>query len=554
MLPPSLRAGRNATALSLVLLVSGALRVHALPPDPIWTWLYDSGFDDRALSIASDGAGAVYVGGAAALPPNPRDMTIVEYGMDGVVGFVSHYDGGADDFLSAIALDGVGHLYGAGESFLGGDYDITLAKWEVGGDLVWARSWDFGDIDHGTDLAIDRSGDLYVVGETGGWVEPNLIVVKFDSAGDTLWTRSFDSGYDDWIAQVALDSAGAVFLAGNMYVGDRSAWNLIKYDWDGSMIWSVTSDTSEDATCWDVKAGPGGGVYLTGSQGIADRNVAVHAFDPYGNPRWNQSFDWGGDEEGQGLAIDAAGAVFVVGHRVTNKTLDPLLLKLTSDGEPLWIYDPDFTEDVMAFDVAVDRNGYLFVAAARDNGVDYDFKTDVYAQYLSIGGRVCHGGVGLPGVEVVIEGGLSGSCTTDSDGAFRFDGLPCAYQYRVFPSAQGYSFSPPDYTYPLLGYDFVNQDFDAVVTAIPGAHPARLTLSVPSPVLHEATVSVSLPVTAGVTLDALDLSGRLVETLADGIMAAGAHLVRWAPARSGVYVIRLETVGACETRRVVAIR
>ena len=70
-----------------------------------------------------------------------------------------------------------------------------------------------------------------------------------------------------------------------------------------------------------------------------------------------------------------------------------------------------------------------------------------------------------------------------------------------------------------------------------------------------------LPRTAVASLEVFDISGRLVRTLATGARAAGSQAVRWdgtdgggRPVGAGVYLLRLETMGARLERRVIRIR
>ena len=57
-----------------------------------------------------------------------------------------------------------------------------------------------------------------------------------------------------------------------------------------------------------------------------------------------------------------------------------------------------------------------------------------------------------------------------------------------------------------------------------------------------------------VSLDLYDASGRLLHTLVNGDVAKGNYHVQWKAGRSGVYLLRLSTPFAEETRKVVAVR
>jgi len=64
-----------------------------------------------------------------------------------------------------------------------------------------------------------------------------------------------------------------------------------------------------------------------------------------------------------------------------------------------------------------------------------------------------------------------------------------------------------------------------------------------------------------VSLAILDVQGRRVRSLVDGMQAAGAHDVSWGgemddghPAADGVYFYRLETGGKATSRKLALVR
>jgi hypothetical protein len=64
-----------------------------------------------------------------------------------------------------------------------------------------------------------------------------------------------------------------------------------------------------------------------------------------------------------------------------------------------------------------------------------------------------------------------------------------------------------------------------------------------------------------VRLEAFDLAGRRLATLADGAFAAGEHTLHWdlrdragAPVPAGLCFLRLETPGAAVVRRLLVVR
>lgn len=96
----------------------------------------------------------------------------------------------------------------------------------------------------------------------------------------------------------------------------------------------------------------------------------------------------------------------------------------------------------------------------------------------------------------------------------------------------------------------------------PVARPSTVALSAPWPNPSRARTALrfALPARAGVRLDIVDVSGRLVRTLADGAFEAGEHTLGWdggdaagRPAAPGLYFVRLEAGGESRTVRLVRL-
>jgi hypothetical protein len=78
----------------------------------------------------------------------------------------------------------------------------------------------------------------------------------------------------------------------------------------------------------------------------------------------------------------------------------------------------------------------------------------------------------------------------------------------------------------------------------------------PNPVSRETSISFTLPVAGHAMLDIYDATGRLVETLVDEEMSAGAYTVTWdrEGVSSGVYFYRLSSNGNSLTKKMVVVR
>ena len=98
---------------------------------------------------------------------------------------------------------------------------------------------------------------------------------------------------------------------------------------------------------------------------------------------------------------------------------------------------------------------------------------------------------------------------------------------------------------------------------VPGGLPAALAFDRPrpDPAREQATFGFAMPREARVILAIYDLSGRRRRTLAEGVLPAGAHELRWdladASGRAlgaGLYFARFECEGSVLTQRIAVIR
>lgn len=105
---------------------------------------------------------------------------------------------------------------------------------------------------------------------------------------------------------------------------------------------------------------------------------------------------------------------------------------------------------------------------------------------------------------------------------------------------------------PLNAGDTREVTFNCGSVAIGEVHapcrPAQLMQNCPNPFRVRTSIPVDLPEQMDVSLEVYDLSGRLVTTLADGMMTAGSHMIEWngrdasnGLVPSGIYMYRLRT-------------
>lgn len=90
-----------------------------------------------------------------------------------------------------------------------------------------------------------------------------------------------------------------------------------------------------------------------------------------------------------------------------------------------------------------------------------------------------------------------------------------------------------------------------------GGVPAGYALTAyPNPFNPRATITLELPAAGRTTLRVYDVTGRLVETLADGVLSAGSHTLFFDGSlySSGIYFARLEAGSVTRTQKLALLR
>ncbi|MCC7204181.1 MAG: SBBP repeat-containing protein [Phycisphaeraceae bacterium] len=211
----------------------------------------------------------------------------------------------------------------------------------------------------GNDIAVDAEGNILVTGRTSssGWVSggydstynggyDDAFVVKLSSTGGHLWSTYLGGIYTDIGYGIVADVAGDVLVTG---FTDSTGWVSGGYD--------TTNNASREA--FVVKLSPSG----------------VHL--------WSTYLGGNDSEYGNGIALDAAGNILVVGSTYSSAWIsggydttyngasyyggDGFVAKLSSTGEHLWSSYLGGLDADRAQAVAVDVDDNVLVAGNTES-------------------------------------------------------------------------------------------------------------------------------------------------------------------------------------------
>jgi uncharacterized repeat protein (TIGR01451 family) len=245
--------------------------------------------DDRGNGIAVDGSGNAYITGET----NSAQATFPDGdGFGAIPGFDLTHNGGVDAFVAKVDATGAALVYAG---YIGGSGD-----------------------DRGNGIAVDGSGNAYITGET------NSTQATFPDGDGFGAIPGFDlthnGGVDAFVAK--LDAAGTTLLYAG-YIGgsgdDRG--NGIAVDGSGNAY--ITGETDSTQATFPDGNGFGAipGFDLTHNGGV---DAFVAKLDASGTTLEFAAYIGGiGDDRGKGIAVDAAGDIYLTGETNSTETTFP---------------------------------------------------------------------------------------------------------------------------------------------------------------------------------------------------------------------------------------
>ncbi|MFO0624337.1 MAG: SBBP repeat-containing protein [Polyangiales bacterium] len=157
--------------------------------------------------------------------------------------------------------------------------DVVAPRGDVPGPTSWARRIGEMGADVADDIALDALGNVYVTGRFGsptpGLSNDDMFLASFGPDGSTRWMRRFGGAANDSGRGVAVDRNGNVYLTG--YFGESVDFGGGALVSAGGLDLVVASFTTDGVHRWSRRAG---GRYGDNGQGIAtdaDGNVFLTA-------------------------------------------------------------------------------------------------------------------------------------------------------------------------------------------------------------------------------------------------------------------------------------
>lgn len=314
-----------------------------------------------------------------------------------------------------------GNTYLAGYDYTGGVEHGLIKKLNNNGTEVWSASISATAI-AATGCSMDKTNMyLYVTGVCDGFLNATIItsgahqtvfgggtkdafLIKYDTAGNKLWATYYGGSGLETNMKCASDGFNNVYLTGatsspnnissgtvyqNSIMGLMDGF-VVKFDSTGHRIWGSYYGGYNDDYIYDCKTG-GDKLYICGATSSLSNIATSTSFQPavsglYGNGFlscldsscalvWGTYY--GGDStDARGCRLDSGGNVYICGSTKSNQNistgstyqpvysgaLDGYLAKFDNAGTRLWgTYIGGAHRDA-AMDVAIGKNGNLYVA------------------------------------------------------------------------------------------------------------------------------------------------------------------------------------------------
>jgi hypothetical protein len=337
--------------------------------DPSITWgtYYGGGAEDVGRSTAVDGAGNVYVAGytkstsAIATAGSQQsggggefnyDAMLVKFDKDGNRLWATYYGGTSSDLGMGVTTDNannvimVGYTMSAGmatpgtaQDALAGDFDAFVVKFTPAGIRNWATYYGgpvnaFGIVsgeDVAFGVATDNSGNIYFTGYTYSQ--------NFPVKSATPYQDKLAGNYDAFVAKLT-SGGGASF---STYYGGsgNDEGHGIAVNNGRVFVTGFTTSPNKIAHGNSHQSTYGGGGY---------KDIFLAAFTIGGGLEWATYYGANtADDEGQGVAVDSEGNVYMAGSAVSTGLAtvgsyksnigglsDAILAKFSATGDRIW--------------------------------------------------------------------------------------------------------------------------------------------------------------------------------------------------------------------------
>jgi len=251
----------------------------------LWSHRFGGTGSDKALGVAVDGTGAIYVtglfagsvdfgGGTASMltSTGSADAFLAKYDPQGRHLWSRRFGGSGSDGATGVAVDPLRSVvitgYFEGSATFGGrslasagGRDIFVASLSPDGSVAWANGYGGSGTDEGRGIGIDGNGNVVIAALFEGSVSfggpsrasagmTDIVLAKYSTTGTHQWSQRFGGIWGDVVSGLAVNPGGAIAITGGFVSGinfgsgplpENGSWNafVATFSATGAPDWSI---------------------------------------------------------------------------------------------------------------------------------------------------------------------------------------------------------------------------------------------------------------------------------------------------------------------------
>lgn len=377
---------------------------------------------------------------------------------------------------------------------------VFILKLDAGGNFVWAKQIGSNSSTFwatGGSLTLDAGRNIYLSGYFYGIVDfdpgegvYNMtgyggfcdgFIEKLDENANLIWVKQIPGNGNVYPWSIRTDPAGNVYTLGtfsgtnDFNPAPKSTFSMTsigssdifieKLDANGNFSWAKKIGGTDRKNVWASAVDAAGNIYFTGEfYGTVDfdpgtstynltsagqNDIFLQKMDVNGNLKWVKQIGGVSWDAGYGLAMDAAGYIYVAGYWYETTDFDPgpgthfltaddrddvFIYKADPAGNMVWVAQMGGSDYDFGLAVTVDAAGYIYTTGGfRSEPMDFDpcgsgtyflnSYTDNYLFVQKLNGTVVY--------ECPLPSGLYASNVTTSAADLDWSAIPDAYRYNV---------------------------------------------------------------------------------------------------------------------------
>lgn len=375
-----------------------------------WVRQFGTAAADAVAGTAVDASGNIIVVGTTSgalqgfTNRGQADGFIRKYGPDGTVTWTDQFGGTGYDTALGVAVDASSNVYVSGNTSstfpgqtLVGYNDVFVRKYDAAGAVQWTKQ--FGNTSpsgsvYGQAIALDALGNIFVGGSTTAAFPTTTqgaiydgVLLKLDATGALVWVQQLQGSGNNpvYVNAVATDASDNIFVTGSTQValpgqtltggpGTPDAF-VRKYATSGTVLATAQFGTNSPTSGNGVAVDAAGNVFVAGQTYAAFPGYVhygadgfVRKYDATLNALWLREVAANGGATGDALAVDAAGNVALVGTTaavLTGQTnagdVDVFVRSFDPSGTERFTYERGSPGADGVGGVALDGSGRIFI-------------------------------------------------------------------------------------------------------------------------------------------------------------------------------------------------